>query len=118
MILCAAISCGPRHFTENLQLGTDLGLKMPRKLGLLAGTFEDGSFSMFVVPHPGDLRSSNTQGLAYGEEWNFVLFLIFRRRTLSLVKIEPILRIELQDTRCWTFDWANSEIVAIGCTNG
>lgn len=27
----------------------------PRKLGLLAGTFEDGSVSIFVVPYPQDL---------------------------------------------------------------
>lgn len=28
----------------------------PRKLGLLAGTFEDGSFSVYAVPEPGDVR--------------------------------------------------------------
>ena len=37
---------------------------------------------------------------------------------LSLVKVEPILRIELQETSCWTFDWGNSDVVAVGCTNG
>jgi hypothetical protein len=42
----------------------------------------------------------------------------FTHETKSIVKVEPILRIELQDTSCWTFDWANSEVVAIGCTNG
>ena len=31
---------------------------------------------------------------------------------------EPLLRIELEETCCWSFDWANSEVVAIGCTNG
>jgi hypothetical protein len=45
-------------------------------------------------------------------------FQFFADETSSLVKIEPILRIDLQDTSCWTFDWANSEVVAIGCTNG
>ena len=35
------------------------------------------------------------------------------------VKIpEPLIRIELEETSCWTFDWANSELVAIGTTNG
>ena len=29
----------------------------PRKLGVLAGTFEDGSLSIYVVPEPADLRS-------------------------------------------------------------
>ena len=31
---------------------------------------------------------------------------------------KPLLRIELEETCCWSFDWANSEVVAIGCTNG
>ena len=44
--------------------------------------------------------------------------LILTYKTPGLVKVEPILRIELQDTSCWAFDWANSEVVAIGCTNG
>jgi hypothetical protein len=46
------------------------------------------------------------------------VILFFAHETSSLVKIDPILRIELQDTSCWAFDWANSEVVAIGCTNG
>lgn len=45
-------------------------------------------------------------------------FQSFADETPSLVKIEPILRIELRDTNCWAFDWANSDVVAIGCTNG
>lgn len=31
---------------------------------------------------------------------------------------EPLLRIELEETSCWTCDWANSELVAIGTTSG
>ncbi|KAJ2933737.1 hypothetical protein H1R20_g3376, partial [Candolleomyces eurysporus] len=31
---------------------------------------------------------------------------------------DPLLRIELDETSCWSFDWANSERVAIGTTNG
>ncbi len=31
---------------------------------------------------------------------------------------KPLLRIELEETCCWSFDWGNSETVAIGCTNG
>ena len=31
----------------------------------------------------------------------------------------PIIRIELDaETSCWSFDWANSEVVAIGTTGG
>lgn len=57
-------------FTEHHQLGTEGGTEQPRKLGLLAGTFEDGSFSVFVVPYPRDLQPSTTQGPVYGEQWN------------------------------------------------
>lgn len=28
------------------------------------------------------------------------------------------MRIELEHTSCWTLDWANSDLIAIGCTNG
>lgn len=74
------IFCEPQPFAENLQLGTEHDLDKPRKLGLLAGTFEDGSFSVFVVPHPNDLRLSNVRGPIYGEEWDFILFPVLRRR--------------------------------------
>lgn len=30
----------------------------PRKLGLLAGVFEDGTVSIFVVPYPADVASA------------------------------------------------------------
>ena len=41
----------------------------PRKLGLLAGTFEDGSLSVYVVPYPEDMRPNNAStdsGTIYG----------------------------------------------------
>lgn len=28
----------------------------PRKLGLLGGTFEDGSFTVYAIPDPADVR--------------------------------------------------------------
>lgn len=31
---------------------------------------------------------------------------------------EPLLRLELDETCCWAIDWANSEVIAVGCTNG
>ncbi|TEB18204.1 hypothetical protein FA13DRAFT_1804002 [Coprinellus micaceus] len=72
----------------------------PRKLGLLSGTFEDGSFCVYAVPEPQDMAKEPS-----GEP--------------VLVKLpDPILRIEMAETSCWTFDWANSERVAIGTTNG
>ncbi|KAJ7935449.1 hypothetical protein B0H13DRAFT_476486 [Mycena leptocephala] len=74
----------------------------PRKLGLIAGTFEDGSFSIYVVPEPSDVTP-------VGHDPSTPVF----------VKIpEPLLRIELEEAACWSFDWANSELVAIGTTHG
>ncbi len=35
-----------------------LPLASPRKLGLLAGIFEDGTLSVYVVPYPPDLAST------------------------------------------------------------
>lgn len=31
---------------------------------------------------------------------------------------EPVLRIEHEGTSCWSLDWANSEVIAVGLTNG
>ncbi len=41
----------------------------PRKLGLLGGIFEDGSFSIFVVPDVDDVkaRQHNCSNPIYGE---------------------------------------------------
>ncbi|KDR69360.1 hypothetical protein GALMADRAFT_256215 [Galerina marginata CBS 339.88] len=72
-----------------------------KKLGLLAGTFEDDSLSVFVVPDPADVISADSNN----------------SRPVC-VKSQPILRIELEEMLCWTFDWANSELIAIGTTNG
>ncbi|KAG2106769.1 uncharacterized protein F5147DRAFT_699964 [Suillus discolor] len=74
----------------------------PRKLGLLAGTFEDGSLSIYVVPDPEDVRSKDDDST----------------RPTSVHIPEPLLRIELEETCCWSLDWANSETIAVGCTNG
>ncbi|KAI6047829.1 hypothetical protein EDC04DRAFT_2875993 [Pisolithus marmoratus] len=78
------------------------GVSNPRKLGVLAGAFEDGSLSVYVVPDPVDITPAMRSGTSP----------IF-------VKLpEPTLRIELDNTSCWSLDWANSEVLAIGCTNG
>ncbi|KAG2150679.1 uncharacterized protein EDB93DRAFT_1083923 [Suillus bovinus] len=74
----------------------------PRKLGLLAGTFEDGSLSIYVVPDPEDVRSKDDDPT----------------RPTSVHLPEPLIRIELEETCCWSLDWANSETIAVGCTNG
>lgn len=35
-----------------------------------------------------------------------------------VVRLRPLLRLELPETVCCTLDWANSEVVGVGCTNG
>ncbi|OJT08897.1 Transcription factor tau subunit sfc6 [Trametes pubescens] len=75
----------------------------PRKLGILGGTFEDGSLTFYAVPDP-----STIQGVAERPP----------NQPLLVKLSNPLLRIEFPDTSCWCFDWANSEIVAVGCTNG
>lgn len=44
--------------------------------------------------------------------------LTYLHLTATKVKLDPVLRIELEETFCWSLDWANSEVIAIGCTNG
>ncbi|KAI6153788.1 hypothetical protein BKA82DRAFT_4093973 [Pisolithus tinctorius] len=74
----------------------------PRKLGVLAGAFEDGSLSIYVVPDPVDITNATQSGTS----------------PLFVKLSEPTLRVELENTSCWSLDWANSEVLAIGCTNG
>ncbi|KAF8584107.1 hypothetical protein K439DRAFT_1346874 [Ramaria rubella] len=81
------------------------GSSHTQKLGLLAGTFEDGSLSFYVIPDPGSLAS------LVGET-------TYPSQYIFQVKLSPRLRVELEDTMCWTLDWANSDLVAVGCTNG
>ncbi|KAG1782384.1 hypothetical protein EV702DRAFT_378896 [Suillus placidus] len=79
----------------------DMG-EHPRKLGLLAGTFEDGSLSVYVIPDPEDIRNKDDDPM----------------RPTCVHLPDPLLRIELEETSCWSLDWANSETIAVGCTNG
>ncbi|KAH0826976.1 hypothetical protein J3R83DRAFT_4635 [Lanmaoa asiatica] len=74
----------------------------PRKMGILAGTFEDGSLSIYVVPDPEDVRPPEHDAA----------FPVF-------VKLpEPAICIEHEGASCWSLDWANSEVIAVGLTNG
>ncbi|KIY46871.1 hypothetical protein FISHEDRAFT_46417 [Fistulina hepatica ATCC 64428] len=71
----------------------------PRKLGLLAGVFEDGSLSIFTVPEPADFEAGGA-GPVY-------------------VKLpEPLVCIELEEGCCTALDWANSEVLAVGTSYG
>ncbi|XP_006457753.1 hypothetical protein AGABI2DRAFT_114796 [Agaricus bisporus var. bisporus H97] len=103
MILC--IESGPAHDLKWCppSQSTDVPpeAKKPRKLGLLAGTFEDGSLTIYAVPEPEDMQKTGRTSLPV------------------YVKVsEPLVRISLEETSCWSLDWANSEMVAIGTTNG
>jgi hypothetical protein len=49
------------HFIDNeVQWNEVHRGEHPRKLGLLAGTFEDGSLSVYVVPDPEDVKSQSS----------------------------------------------------------
>ena len=93
-------------------------------MGLLGGTFEDGAFAIYVVPDPSDMVSHYLLNMI--SPILFVVYLTLLTIQASqihafilLVKLpHPILRIELEETSCWSFDWANRELIAIGMTNG
>ncbi|KAI0264275.1 hypothetical protein BGY98DRAFT_1042499, partial [Russula aff. rugulosa BPL654] len=73
----------------------------PRKLGLLAGIFEDGSMSVYVVPYPPDLASTECSP----------------SMTPIYVRLAPFLRFELEEVAFCTLDWGNSELIAAGLSN-
>ncbi|PPQ78436.1 hypothetical protein CVT25_011881 [Psilocybe cyanescens] len=103
MVLC--LDTGPAYDLKWCPLPShDLqgDMTQGKKLGLLGGTFEDGSFSVFLVPDPSNFASLEGDN----------------RPPVCVRLPHPILRIELEETCCWTFDWANSEVIAIGMTNG
>ncbi|KAF9450261.1 hypothetical protein P691DRAFT_774066 [Macrolepiota fuliginosa MF-IS2] len=103
MVLC--IEDGPAHDLKWCPLpshDTNVGDTKPRKLGLLAGAFEDGSLSIYVVPEPEDVRPATSES-------SLPVYVKLPR---------PLVRIELEDASCWSLDWANSEVLAVGTTNG
>jgi len=73
-------------------------------------------YSLFRIQETSSPRTPGAQSMVRSDIPSNLSF--FTHETASPVKIDPVLRIELQDTSCWSFDWANSEVVAIGCTNG
>ncbi|KAJ7075875.1 hypothetical protein B0H15DRAFT_865619 [Mycena belliarum] len=100
------IDSGPAHDLKWCPLPSHDSIndkaRRPRKLGLLGGTFEDGSFSIYVVPEPSDVTPA-------GHDPALPVF----------IKLpEPLIRIELEEAVCWSFDWGNSELVAIGTSHG
>ncbi|OSD08431.1 hypothetical protein PYCCODRAFT_1455543 [Trametes coccinea BRFM310] len=108
MVLC--IDSGPAYELKWCPLpsndptqGASDGEGAPRKLGIIGGTFEDGSLTFYAVPDPSTIGDASERSPG---------------QPLLVKLCEPLLRIELEETSCWAFDWANSEVVAIGCTNG
>ncbi|KZT23993.1 hypothetical protein NEOLEDRAFT_1170475 [Neolentinus lepideus HHB14362 ss-1] len=104
--LVVCIESGPAHELKWCPLPAHDSFQQKcdatRKLGLLAGTFDDGSMSIYVIPDPDDIHSQGDDSVHP-----------------KFVKIpEPLVRIELEETSCMSLDWANSEVLAIGCTNG
>jgi transcription factor C subunit 6 len=75
----------------------------PRKLGLLAGVFEDGSLSVYVVPYPPDLAYTQRSSMT---------------NPVYVRLPAPLLRIELEEAAFCTLDWGNSELIAAGLSNG
>ncbi|KAI0647474.1 hypothetical protein C8Q79DRAFT_1068955 [Trametes meyenii] len=113
MVLC--IDSGPAFEVKWCPLPSNDSLEdsddaheHPRKLGVLGGTFEDGSLTFYAVPDPAAIRPS-TGGPVDRP-------LLGKSACIKLPK--PLLRIELEEAMCWCFDWANSEVVAVGTTIG
>ncbi|KAF8650654.1 hypothetical protein AX16_005134 [Volvariella volvacea WC 439] len=105
MVIC--IDSGPAYELKWCPLPShdlETDSRRPRKLGILAGTFEDGSLSIYAIPDYRNLSSTSSTT----QQENAPIF----------VKLpEPLIRIELEETCCWALDWANSEILAVGTTH-
>ena len=88
-------------------------------MGLLGGTFEDGIFAIHAVPDPSDVVSPDRDQSYHvcGTSDSFTIQASQIHAFILLVK-HPILRIELEETSCWSFNWANSELIAIRTTKG
>ncbi|QRV99561.1 WD domain, G-beta repeat protein [Ceratobasidium sp. AG-Ba] len=69
-----------------------------RKLGILAGLFGDGSVRIYAIPEPDKKLVDSSP--AY----------------IRLTR--PLVCLTLPDARFTCFDWANSEVMALGCSNG
>ncbi|TRM55617.1 WD40-repeat-containing domain protein [Schizophyllum amplum] len=101
MVLC--IKSGPAHELKWCPLPShDSETDKPRKLGVLTGIFEDGSVSIYVVPEPQDVRQE-------GHDPDEPVFV-----ELS----EPSIRIELEEAAITSMDWANSDCLAVGTSQG
>lgn len=88
-------------------------------LGLLAGTFTDGSLSLFVVPDP--LKFESEEISAPGclhRSWHFDRRVLTLTDSILLVRSEATLRLVLDNTSMTCFTWISYEMIIAGCTNG
>ncbi|KAH9950220.1 hypothetical protein B0H21DRAFT_561975 [Amylocystis lapponica] len=91
----------PLPSNDAVQAADGNGIPTTRKLGLIGGTFEDGSFSLYAIPDPASIRPESDSS-----------------EPICVKFAEPLIRLALDETLFWALDWANSEVVALGCTNG
>ena len=75
------------------------GQGTPRRLGLLAGCFADGSLSVFSVPHPDSVQQK--QGT-----------------TPLHIRLDPVLKLEHPQQSATSLAWAGGEMLAFGGSRG
>ncbi|KAG9295149.1 hypothetical protein G9A89_006130 [Geosiphon pyriformis] len=75
------------------------------RLGLLAGSFGDGTIRFFSVPHPESIRQHFKMKNTIQEP----LFIKFKK---------PLFTFSISDTLCWTLSWGGHTKFSSGCTNG
>ncbi|KAG8947219.1 hypothetical protein FRC04_010942 [Tulasnella sp. 424] len=80
-----------------------------RKLGILAGVFADGSLQFFAVPYPEDTQKNRTHAAAGSSAGSLPVFVRLNK---------PLLKIDLEESPIWSFDWANGDMVTVGTTSG
>ena len=74
--------------------------------------------SVFVVPDPADFHADDSSGPVFGMKSSVCSCFILITHNISVKLHKPHMRVELEDTSCFAIDWANSEQIAVGCTNG
>ncbi|KAG8930300.1 hypothetical protein FRC01_002966 [Tulasnella sp. 417] len=97
---CPLPSNDPEH--EDISSSTRL-----RKLGILGAVFADGSLQFFGVPNPEDLRKTELYTASGSSVGSLPVFVRMKK---------PLLRINLEESPIWSFDWANGETVTVGTT--
>ncbi|KZO98669.1 hypothetical protein CALVIDRAFT_30913 [Calocera viscosa TUFC12733] len=87
-----------------------------RKMGLLAGCFRSGHLSIYAVPHPEAMRKQQQKkGKGKGKAGEGTAP---NKGEPVYVKLEPVVRLSVDDAGCYCLDWGNSGLIAVGCTNG